>query len=148
MGLQGLAFDARSEKLTDMPPRKLLLPLAAGFALAAPTAASANFLHVVSPGETLTSVAATDGLSLDQLAAANGISPDTQLVAGSTLAIPPQTGAVSTSTTPTTTTSTTSSAAGDGDQDADDGTATATAAAPAAGGAYVVQVGDTLSAIA
>jgi N-acetylmuramoyl-L-alanine amidase len=120
-----------------MRPRKLLLPLAAGFALTAPTAASANFLHVVSPGETLTSVAAADGLSLDQLAAANGISPDTQLVAGSTIAIPPQTGATSATTT--------STSGGDGDGDADDGVATA---APASGGSYVVQAGDTLSAIA
>jgi LysM repeat protein len=125
-----------------MRPRKLLLPLAAGFALAAPTAASANFLHVVSPGETLTSVAATDGLTVDQLAAANGISPDTQLVAGSTLGIPAQGG---TTVSSTTTTTTSTSSGGDGDGDADDGVATA---APASGGSYVVQAGDTLSAIA
>jgi LysM repeat protein len=130
-----------------MRPRKLLLPLAAGFALAAPTAASANFLHVVSPGETLTSIAATDGLSIDQLAAANGISPDTQVIAGSTIAIPPQSGAVSTSTTTTSTTSTATSSAGDGDADSDDSATTSTAA-PASGGSYVVQAGDTLSAIA
>jgi LysM repeat protein len=128
-----------------MRPRKLLLPLAAGFALTAPTAASANFLHVVSPAETLTSIAATDGLTIDQLAAANGISPDTQVVAGSTIAIPPQSGAVTSSTTTTTTTTTTSSSAGDGDADSDDG---GSAAAPASGGSYVVQAGDTLSAIA
>jgi LysM repeat protein len=126
-----------------MRPRKLLLPLAAGFALAAPTAASANFLHVVSPGETLTSIAATDGLTVDQLAAANGISPDTQVIAGSTIAIPPQGGSVASSTT----VSTTGSSAGDGDADSDDGGSTSTAA-PASGGSYVVQAGDTLSAIA
>ena len=125
-----------------MRPRKLLLPLAAGFALAAPTAASASFLHVVSPGETLTSIAAADGLSLDQLAAANGVSPGTQLVAGSTIAIPPQSGAVSTTTTSATAST---SAGGDGDGDADDGVATS---ASASGGSYVVQAGDTLSAIA
>jgi LysM repeat protein len=132
-----------------MRPRKLLLPLAAGFALTAPTAASADFLHVVSPGETLSSVAAADGLTLDQLAAANGISPDTQLVTGSTLAIPPQSG---TSTTVSTTSSTTTpTATGDGDADSDDGGAAATATAtatPPAGGSYVVQAGDTLSSIA
>jgi soluble lytic murein transglycosylase-like protein len=146
-----LASARQSEKLTDMRPRKLLLPLAASFALAAPTAASANFMHVVSPGETLTSVAAADGLSVDQLAAANGISPGTQLVAGSTLGIPPQSGAVITTstTTSTTTSSTTTSTAGDGDEDSDDGVATATTtAAPASGGSYLVQPGDTLSAIA
>jgi soluble lytic murein transglycosylase-like protein len=148
--LQGLASRAQSEKLTGMRPRKLLLPLAAGFALVAPTAASANFLHVISPGETLTSVAAADGLSLDQLAAANGISPDTQLVAGSTLAIPPQGGAVSaTTTTTTSTTSASGSESCDGDSDSDDAGCSASAtAAPASGGSYVVQAGDTLSAIA
>jgi LysM repeat protein len=125
-----------------MRPRKLLLPLAVGFALAAPTAASANFLHVVSPGETLTSIAATDGLTIDQLAAANGISPYTQLVAGSTLGIPPQGG---TTVSGTTTTTTSTSAGGDGDGDADDGVGTA---GSASGGSYVVQAGDTLSAIA
>jgi LysM repeat protein len=137
-----------------MRHRKLLLPLAAGCVLVAPTAASADFLHVVSPGETLTSVAAQDGLTLDQLAAANGISTDTQLVAGSTLAIPPQSGVVSSvSTTTTTTTSTSTAAAGDGDADADDGAATAattttTSTVAPSGGSYVVQAGDTLSAIA
>lgn len=131
-----------------MRPRKFLLPLAASFALAVPTAASANFLHVVSPGETLTSIAATDGLTVGQLAAANGISPDMQVVAGSTIAIPPQTGAATSSTTTTSTpTSTTTSSAGDGDADSDDGGTTSTAA-PASGGSYVVQAGDTLSAIA
>ena len=132
----------------------ILLPLAAGVALAAPTAASANFLHVVSPGETLTSVAATDGLTVDQLAAANGISPYTQLVAGSTLGIPPQSGpvtATTTSTTTTTTQATSTSSACDGDNDSDDAGcsgATTAAAAPASGGSYLVQVGDTLTAIA
>jgi N-acetylmuramoyl-L-alanine amidase len=124
---------------------RLLLPLTAGVALAAPAAASADFLHVVSPGETLTSVAAADGLSVSQLAAANGISTDTQLVSGSTLAIPPQSGAVSTATA--TTSSASTSTAGDGDGDADDGVATATPASTS-GGSYVVQPGDTLSAIA
>ena len=36
------------------------------------------------------SVAATDGLTVDQLAAANGISPFTEIEAGTTLLIPPQ----------------------------------------------------------
>jgi LysM repeat protein len=119
---------------------RALIALAIGFALAAPSAASAAFLHVVAPGETLTSVAATDGLSLAQLAMANGISSDTQLVAGSTLAIPPQ-GPGASAPTAIATGSTT----GDGDGDADDGVATAAPSAPAS---YVVQPGDTLSAIA
>ena len=154
--MQRLACAAMWEKLSAMRSRDFLIPLAVGFALAAPTAASANFIHVVSPGETLSSVAATDGLTLDQLAAANGISPDTQLVAGSTLAIPQQTGAVATTITSTTTTATSTASVGDGDQDSDDPAGAASSAAstpasvpaPASGGSYVVQPGDTLTAIA
>jgi murein DD-endopeptidase MepM/ murein hydrolase activator NlpD len=56
-----------------------------------PVAAAADYPHVIQPGETLTSVAAVDGLSIEALAAANGISPESQLVAGQTLLIPPRT---------------------------------------------------------
>jgi N-acetylmuramoyl-L-alanine amidase len=81
-----------------------------------PVAASANYAHLVQRGETLTSVAAVDGLSIDALARANGISPSAELIAGQTLWIPPQRAAVtttavqsstSTAQTPTTTTQTT-----------------------------------------
>lgn len=61
-----------------------------------PVAASANYAHVVKRGETLTSVAAIDGLSIDALARANGISPSAELIAGQTLWIPPQRAAVPT----------------------------------------------------
>lgn len=64
----------------------------AAIALAAPASASAAFPHVVAPGESLSSVAAADGLSVDQLASANGIAADQQLLSGSTLLIPPQSG--------------------------------------------------------
>jgi LysM repeat protein len=60
-----------------------------------PVAASANYAHVVQPGETLTSVAAVDGLSIEAIAHANGISPMAQLIAGQTLWIPPRTAAQS-----------------------------------------------------
>ena len=56
-----------------------------------PVAACANYAHVVQPGETLTSVAATDGLSIEAIATANGISPQSELIAGETLWIPPRT---------------------------------------------------------
>jgi LysM repeat protein len=128
---------------------RTLLPLAVAFTLAAPTVAQAAFPHTISPGESLYSVAAQDGLSVSQLAAANGISPDSQLVAGSTLLIPPQTSGTVLSSSGVV--SSGSSTAGDGDGDADDVGAT-TSATPAstssAGGSYVVQPGDTLSAIA
>ena len=55
-----------------------------------PVTASANYPHVVVPGETLTSVAAVDGLSIEAIAAANGISPDAELLVGQVLWIPPR----------------------------------------------------------
>ena len=129
-----------------------MLPLVAAAMLAAPAAAQADFMHTVMPGESLTSIAATDGLTIAQLAAANHISPFTRLIAGSTLAIPPKGAPASTTTTAssTTTASTGSSSSCDGDADADDtGCSTAGAASTtSAGGSYVVRRGDTLSAIA
>ena len=70
----------------------LLTTVAAGAMLGVPATASAYFVHVVARGESLSSIAAQDGLSVDALAAANGLSPDTQLLAGSTIQIPPQGG--------------------------------------------------------
>lgn len=106
-------------------------------ALGVPATASAAFEHVVAPGESLYAVAAADGLSVDQVAAANGISPDSQLTAGSTLAIPPQTGgAVSTSSASASTPDTSAPAP------------TTPATSTSSGGGYLVQPGDTLSAIA
>ncbi len=68
--------------------------LAAAISLAAPAVASADVPHTVSPGESLWSIAAADGLTVDQLAAANGLSRGSELMAGSTVAIPPQAGGV------------------------------------------------------
>jgi LysM repeat protein len=107
-----------------------VLAVLAALVLAAPAAAA---IHVVAAGETLTSVAAADGLSVDQLAAANGLSSTSQLISGQTLTIPPQ--------------------AGNGGSGASDDTSAAAASAAAAPagvneGAYVVQPGDTLTAIA
>jgi N-acetylmuramoyl-L-alanine amidase len=127
--------------------------MAAGM-LVLPTAAQADFAHVVTPGESLYSVAAADGLSVAQLAAANGISPDTQLITGSTLMIPPQ-GANAGVTVPTSTpvaSSSGSAVAGDGDADSDDTGAVASgtpvSTSSSSGGSYVIQPGDTLTAIA
>lgn len=119
--------------------------------LAAPATASAAFAHVVAPGESLSSVAAADGLSVAQLAAANGVSASAGLVAGSTLMIPPQTSAgttgVAASAQATPATTATGEEAGEATPDGDEGTAQA-APASSGGGGYVVQPGDTLSAIA
>ena len=128
---------------------RVLTLAAATITLAAPATASATVPHTVSSGESLWSVAAADGLSVDQLAAANGLSGNSQIVAGSTLMIPPQSGVAASGTAAP---STGSAVDGDGDYDGDVGTAApapsaATVSAPS-GGSYVVQPGDTLSAIA
>jgi LysM repeat protein len=145
-------------------------PLLAVIMLAAPSAASAAFSHVVAPGESLSSVAATDGLSVERLAAANGLSSEASLLAGSTLVIPPQTAAGEGSEVQTSAGEGSESGAGEAshggqteeagsepDGDADDAVAgpeqsAATSEQSAAGsresGSYVVQPGDTLSAIA
>ncbi|HUA69640.1 MAG TPA: LysM peptidoglycan-binding domain-containing protein [Solirubrobacteraceae bacterium] len=113
--------------------------------LVVPATASAYFVHVISKGESLSSIAAQDGLSVDALAAANGLSPNTQLLAGSTIQIPPQGGSVVAPSTA----ATGSSSPGDGDFDSDEaGSGSAVPASTSTSGSYVVQPGDTLSAIA
>jgi N-acetylmuramoyl-L-alanine amidase len=112
---------------------RMSLLTAVAAALCVPATAAAAFQHVVAPGESLSSVAALDGLSVSQLATANGLSSDAELIAGSALVIPPQDSAglaapVSQSTAPS-----------------------AAPAAPAqvsTAGGYVVAPGDTLSGIA
>lgn len=113
---------------------KILIISVVAAAFAAPATASAAFMHVVSRGESLSSIAATDGLTVDQLAAANGMSPDSQLIAGSSVAIPPQTAASS------------SAAPAAGVQSTE--TAAPVASTSSSGGGYVVQPGDTLWGIA
>ena len=76
-----------------------------------PASAAADYPHVVEPGETLTSVAATDGLSVEAVAAANGISSEAQLVTGQILYIPPQTADTTALTQSATTGETTNGAA-------------------------------------
>jgi LysM repeat protein len=111
----------------------LLVTAAVGATLCVPATASAYFVHVVGAGESLSSIAAQDGLSVASLAAANGLSPDTQLQAGSTIQIPPQgAGVVAPSTT----------------EETGEAGGTAVPASTSTSGAYVVQAGDTLSAIA
>jgi soluble lytic murein transglycosylase-like protein len=125
--------------------------------LVAPATASAAFVHIVAPGESLSSVAAADGLTVDQLAAANGISTSAGLLTGSPLTIPPQTPGVVAAVaagTPATAAGTPATAAGsevsgEAVPDGDEGTApTASSAAPSSAGGYAVRPGDTLSAIA
>jgi LysM repeat protein len=128
--LRRFGLDGGGTNRPAMFPRALAL--IAGLVLAAPAVATAAFPHVVEPGESLSSVAASDGLSVEALAAANGLSPQASLLAGTTLMIPAQTAAAE------------EPAAGDAPAQTGAG---AVPVAPQAG-SYVVQPGDTLSDIA
>jgi N-acetylmuramoyl-L-alanine amidase len=67
--------------------KRLLIASAVGaLAIAAP--ASASVPHVVQPGETLWSIAAANGFTTRALAAANGLSQDSQVILGTTIKIP------------------------------------------------------------
>ena len=105
--------------------RTTLIWALTGVALAAPAAASVP--HVVAPGETLWSIAAAHNFTTRSLAAANGLSPDANVVLGSTIKIP---------------TVAEAAAALQGI-----GVAPSPGAPPALG-AYVVRPGDSLTAIA
>jgi N-acetylmuramoyl-L-alanine amidase len=82
--------------------------------------------HRVSLGDTLSGIAARNGLSVARLAAANGLAPDAHVIAGTRLTIP---------------------AAGSGSVSSGSAAAPASSAG-AAGGGLRVRLGDTLSGIA
>jgi N-acetylmuramoyl-L-alanine amidase len=114
-------------------PRVLGLTITALLLSASPAIASVP--HVVQPGETLWTIAAANNFTTRALAAANGLSEDSNVVLGSTIQIPSvseaavalQSAGVAPASSAGSTTSTT---------------------APAAQGGYAVQLGDTLSGIA
>src|SRR5215212_8386786 len=87
-----------------------------------PTQITPGGSYAVQPGDTLSGIAAANGVSTAALAAANGVSPDSFAIAGTTLKIP------SASATGT-------------------GTSTTSAGPPPMGG-YTVRPGDSLSGIA
>lgn len=135
--------------------------------LAAATFAPAAYaypIHTVVAGESLSSIAAANGLQLARLAAANDLGWDAQVVAGTSLQIPPADGAYtsksgltkgySTSTTPLPG-SKRALAAGTSSGSAAPTASTSTPSTPArtasggsSGGGHQVRPGDTLSAIA
>jgi N-acetylmuramoyl-L-alanine amidase len=100
-------------------------------ALCAP--ANAAVIHTVQPGETLWSIATANNFTTRALAAANGLSEDSQVVLGSQIKIPSvsEAAAALSSGTPLSSSGSTSTSSG----------------APPAG-AYTVRPGDTLSSIA
>jgi N-acetylmuramoyl-L-alanine amidase len=97
--------------------------------------ASAGVPHVVQPGESLWTIAAANNFTTRALAAANGLSENSNVVLGSTIQIP----SVSEASAALANAGTTAP------QTAGSGLST-TASAP--GGSYAVQPGDTLSGIA
>jgi N-acetylmuramoyl-L-alanine amidase len=111
---------------------RLILPFTIAMLACAP-AAGAAVPHTVAPGETLWSIAAANNFTTGSLAAYNGLSPDAQVVLGSTIQIP-----------------------GEGEAAAALGGAGAVTSTPAGSaeagpppaGSYTVQPGDTLSGIA
>ncbi len=123
---------------------RLLISLVAAATLIAPASASAFFQHTITPGESLSSIAAQDGLTVAQLAAANGISTDQMLVTGRVVAIPPQSGAGVSSAT-TASTGTTSAASVPASTTS---SASTSAGSSSGGGDYLVHRGDTLTSIA
>jgi N-acetylmuramoyl-L-alanine amidase len=100
-------------------------------ALCAP--ANAAVIHTVQPGETLWSIATANNFTTRALAAANGLSEDSQVVLGSQIKIPSVSGAAAALSSGTPLSSSGSTSTGSG--------------APPAG-AYTVRPGDTLSSIA
>jgi LysM repeat protein len=108
--------------------RSLLATMAA-FALVPATSMAAT--HTVAPGETLWGIAYANNLPTSAVAAANGLSTEARVVAGTNLTIPAPGQAPTPPVTP-----------------APSSPGTTTAPAATGGGGYQVQAGDTLSAIA
>lgn len=88
----------------------------------APDGEASGGHHIVQPGETLSDIAARHGITVSELASANGIVDPNRVLAGSRLTV--------------------------ADAPAGSAADTAPAAAPATGADHVVQPGETLSAIA
>jgi N-acetylmuramoyl-L-alanine amidase len=110
-------------------PRVLSLAFVVALLAAAP--ASAGVPHTVQPGETLWTIAAANNFTTRSLAAANGLSENSNVVLGSTIQIP----SISEASAALANAGIT-------------GNSTPAAPAPAAQGGYAVQPGDTLSGIA
>lgn len=91
------AFNGLPEDAMVLAGQTINVPTVAEGAAAlasAPVVASADGVapasggHVVQPGESLSSVAAANGLTVEALAAANGMSSDAYLIAGASITVP------------------------------------------------------------
>ena len=68
--------------------RRCTLALALALVAVQAAPAAAHVVHTVEPGETLWSIAAASNFTTRALAAANGLSEDAQVVAGTNIKIP------------------------------------------------------------
>ena len=112
--------------------KRILLASALG-ALAACAPANATVIHTVQPGETLWSIAAANNFTTRALAAANGLSENSNVVLGSQIKIPSVTEAAQ--------------ALQSGTPLSSSGSSSSTSGAPPLGG-YTVRPGDSLTSIA
>jgi len=115
-----------------------VIALAAAAALLAAPAAGAHVLHTVTAGETLWSIAAQSNLTTRTVAVVNGLSPESNVILGSTLKIPSVAEGSATLANAGLITRSSGSPA----------VAGTPAGAPRAQGAYVVRAGDTLGTLA
>ena len=120
-----------------MRARRLLTLTIAALAIPAAAAPSAGAAvpHTVQPGETLWSIAAANNMYTPALAAFNGLSPDSQVVLGSTIQIPSEDEAL-----------TAVNAAPQAQSQA--APASSAGGGPPPAGGYTVRPGDTLTGIA
>jgi LysM repeat protein len=132
----GIAF-AKGGQAKVMANSSRVFVLAVITALATASPASAGVPHVVQPGETLWTIAAANNFTTRALAAANGLSENSNVVLGSTLQIP------SVSEAAAALGAQQQAAAPPAQQPASSSAATSTSA-----GGYMVRLGDTLSGIA
>src|SRR3954471_25059507 len=124
-GMSPTAFAISGTRLTIPAPGTVATAPVAATSAPSPAAAPAGGGLRVRWGDSLSAIAARNGVSLTRLAAVNGLDPSRPLLAGTTLHLPAAGGAGA-SAAPAATTS----------------------AAPAPMGAYEVRPGDTLSALA
>src|SRR5438067_1468811 len=111
-----------------------------------PATAQAAVVHTVAPGETLWQLASMNNMTTRSFAAANGLSPDARIVAGTTIRIPSIAEAAGAlASAPAASAAAAAPVGGDGDGDSDDVGVTA---APQPMGGYTVRPGDSLSGIA
>jgi N-acetylmuramoyl-L-alanine amidase len=116
--------------------RRIIAPLTVALAAAVlPSQAVAAVAHTVQPGETLWTIASANNLTNRALAVYNGLSPESNVILGSTINVPTVAeAAAALAGAPPATTAPATTSVGTG--------------APAAMGGYTVRWGDTLSGLA